>query len=223
VCAEQEAFFPLFISLKAKRVLVAGGGEVAFRKVSQLLEFGAAVRVVSPEWGRQLRLLAESGTIAALQRPYSGGDLSGAVLAVAATDSRAVNRQIHDDAAALHIPVNVVDDPELCSFYFPSIVRRGPLVFGISTSGLYPLLAKSCRQRIESEFPAAYGLLTELLGQYRLRLTGAGMESEALRSILGKMLEYGLSLVGPGARAVSGAELGALLEARYAELTETAL
>jgi siroheme synthase-like protein len=220
VSAEQVSFFPLFINLNAKHVLVAGGGEVAFRKVSQLLEFGAAVTVVSPQYGERLRLLSGTGTISVIQRDYCSGDIADAVLAVAATDCRVVNRQIYDDASAAGIPVNVVDDPELCSFYFPSIVRRGPLVFGISTSGRYPLIAKTCRQQIEAEFPAVYGLLTQQLGRYRLRLSALESDREAVRNILGKILDYGLSLIAPGSCRISDSELEQLLDVQFEELME---
>ena len=192
---ETSPFFPMFIGLSGKSVLIAGGGIVACRKAKQVLDFGAAVKIVSPRFVPELEQAGADGRVALYRRPYSSDDMNDVVIAVAATGDRNVNRQIRDDAVLFRIPINVVDDPELCTFYFPSIVRRGPLVAAVSTSGRYPLMAKACRMRMETVLSSGYGTLTEVLGVLRDRLVAMEIDRAQLHTVLGKLLDYGLSLV----------------------------
>lgn len=122
--------FPLFIDLRGRRVVMVGGGAIACRRISVLQSFGAEVTVVAPVWkgrGEPTRWLA---------RPYEKGDLNGALLAVAATDDRAVNRQVGEDARALGIPVSVADAQEECTFFFPAVCLGDGLVAGVVSDGV---------------------------------------------------------------------------------------
>lgn len=111
------AYFPFFVNIAGKEALVAGGGKVAARKVKTLLDFGANVKVVSPEAVPELRKLAESGTVCLFLRKYRPEDLNSAALVIAATGDKKVNRQISRGAQEKLIPVNAVDNPELCTFF----------------------------------------------------------------------------------------------------------
>lgn len=130
--------FPMFVSLKGKRVLVAGGGGVALRKASVLAECGAVLRVVAPETRPEFESLIRSGNGELLRRPYETGDLQDVRMAIAATNDRAVNARVANDAGGKKIPVNVADAPEECSFFFPSFVEHDGYVAGISSSGRSP-------------------------------------------------------------------------------------
>ena len=148
-------------------MILVGGGTVAMRKARLLLRAGANVTVVAPEIGDELEaLLVSKGGVWQKSR-YQEGDLHGKKLVVAATPDRATNEQIYRDATALSIPVNVVDAPELCTFIFPSIVDREPLIIAISSSGKSPVLARILRRKIEALIPAAYGRLAGFAGRYR--------------------------------------------------------
>ena len=148
-------------------MILVGGGTVAMRKARLLLRAGANVTVVAPEIGDELEaLLVGKGGVWQKSR-YQEGDLHGKKLVVAATPDRATNEQIYRDATALSIPVNVVDAPELCTFIFPSIVDREPLIIAISSSGKSPVLARILRRKIEALIPAAYGRLAGFAGRYR--------------------------------------------------------
>jgi len=158
---------PIFLDVKGRLCLVVGGGETAMRKVASLRHAGARVQVISPQIGARLEELAAAGDIAFVQRPFEEADLSGAALAIAATDDAAVNRRISRIAKKRGIPVNVVDQPEECSFIMPSVIDRSPVVVAVSTSAASPVLARLLRSRLESLIPAGYGRLGELCGRYR--------------------------------------------------------
>ena len=159
-------FFPIFLDLKGKTCLVVGGGEVAVRKVSILLQSGAKVKVVSPELCMELRKLE----IEHLPERFSDTHLEGATLAIAATDDREVNRAVSRAARKRNIPVNVVDNPDLCSFVMPSILDRSPLIVAFSTGGASPVLARLLRARFESLIPEGYGRLAAFASRFRDRV-----------------------------------------------------
>jgi uroporphyrin-III C-methyltransferase/precorrin-2 dehydrogenase/sirohydrochlorin ferrochelatase len=148
-------------------VVLVGGGTVATRKARLLLRAGANVTVVAPEISAELeQLLADHGGVWQQSR-YQETDLHGKKLVVAATPERATNEQIYQHAMALSLPVNVVDAPELCSFIFPSIIDRDPLLIAITSSGKSPVLARILRRKIEAMVPAAYGRLADFAGRFR--------------------------------------------------------
>ncbi|BAP79291.1 siroheme synthase [Pseudomonas sp. MT-1] len=160
-------FLPLFHNLKGRPVLVVGGGEIALRKARLLSEAGAVLRVVAPEVEAQLSELVAQGGGQTIIRGYLAGDLSGCVLAIAATDDEPLNEQVSKDAKALGMPVNVVDSPQLCTVIFPAIVDRSPLMIAVSSGGDAPVLARLMRARIETWVPAVYGELAGLAKKFR--------------------------------------------------------
>jgi uroporphyrin-III C-methyltransferase/precorrin-2 dehydrogenase/sirohydrochlorin ferrochelatase len=160
-------FLPVFLDVRGRRCLVVGGGEIATRKVALLVRAGADVEVVSPDLGRSLVSFRDDGRIRHLQRRFEPDDLAGCHLVVAATDDAEVNRRVSEEARERRIPVNVVDQPELCSFIVPSIIDRSPVVAAVSTGAASPVLARLIRTRLESLIPAGYGRLAELTRRYR--------------------------------------------------------
>ena len=135
---EDAPFFPLFVSLRGRRVVVIGGGRIALRRVRALADFGPKIMVVAPECCAGLRELAAAGKITWLDRPYTPGDVEGSFFCLAG------------------VPVNVADRREECDFYFPALARSGPLVAGITASGQDHALAKEAAGAVRSLF-AAYG------------------------------------------------------------------
>jgi uroporphyrin-III C-methyltransferase / precorrin-2 dehydrogenase / sirohydrochlorin ferrochelatase len=166
-------YLPVCLQLRDSPVVLVGAGTVATRKARLLLKAGANLTVVAPEITSELeQLLAEHGGNWQCSE-YHESDLHGRVLVIAATPFAAVNEQVHRDATALNLPVNVVDSPELCTFIFPSIVDRDPLIIAISSSGRSPVLARKLRRQIEAMVPAAYGRLAEFAGRLRERVKQA--------------------------------------------------
>ena len=146
-------YYPAFLNLEGKKAVVVGGGKVAERKVQTLITAGADVTVVSPLLTSRLQKLKEAERIRHISRTYRPGDLKESFLVIAATDSPEVNTKISGEAPGL---LNVVDVPFECNFIAPSIVKRGPLVFAISTSGTSPALAKTIRKEIEKLYGTVF-------------------------------------------------------------------
>ena len=160
-------FFPVFFDIKNKPCLVVGGGEVATRKGGMLMQSGGLITVVAPELTDTLKELADAGKITHIAEKFRPEHLGVAVLVIAATNDRAANEQVSVAAKQLRIPVNVVDNPDLCSFIMPSVIDRSPLVIAISSGGTSPVLARVIRAKLETFIPAAYGRLAHFAASFR--------------------------------------------------------
>ncbi|MBF0657909.1 uroporphyrinogen-III C-methyltransferase [Psychrobacter sp. NG25] len=159
--------FPLFFKLEDRKVLIVGGGDVALRKADLLSRAGAAITILAPVISDEIQALLNDSKHQLIYENYNNTYMSGARVIIAATDDEALNHQIHADATALNIPVNVVDTPHLCDFIFPAIVDRNPIVIGISSNGKAPVLARLLRARLETLIPQGYGKLAKLAGEFR--------------------------------------------------------
>lgn len=160
-------YLPLFTDVRNRRCVVVGGGSIALRKASLLSRAGAKVFVIAPRIQVELVQLVERSGGDAFKREYQNNDLDNTALVIAATDDEQVNAQVSRDAQARHIPVNVVDNPALCSVILPSIIDRSPLMVAIGSGGQSPVLARQLRAKLESTIPSAYGRLAELVGKFR--------------------------------------------------------
>ena len=163
-------FLPIFLDLKNRSCAVIGGGEVASRKLTLLLEAGAQVTVYAPTAGETVRRWAADGKVRHVAQEFRPEMLDGCALVIAATDDKSVNRQVSDAAKARNIPVNVVDQPDLCTFIMPSIIDRSPVIVAVSTGGSSPVLARLIRARLETLIPAGYGRLAKLAVKFRDRV-----------------------------------------------------
>jgi uroporphyrin-III C-methyltransferase/precorrin-2 dehydrogenase/sirohydrochlorin ferrochelatase len=157
-------YLPIFADVRNKLCLVVGGGAVGKRKAGVLLEAGANVRVVAPQIEPEL---AEQNGINAIVARFDAQHLEGVTLVIAATNDRSVNRQVSELARARNIPVNVVDDPELCSFIMPAIMDRSPLMVAFSSGGASPVLTRLMRGRLETMIPQNYSLLAGFAERFR--------------------------------------------------------
>ncbi len=159
------SYFPLMIQLEHVPVLLVGGGRTARRKAAILREFGAALDVVAPAIDSEIRALEAE----LHQRAFVPDDLNRQPwrLVVAATDERAVNRAISEDCKRRGIPVNVVDDPELCTFIFPAIIKQQDVVCAVSSGGHSPLVTQWVKRRLQQVLPKDLGIINEAMGRYR--------------------------------------------------------
>jgi precorrin-2 dehydrogenase/sirohydrochlorin ferrochelatase len=163
-------YYPVFLDIAGKPVVVIGGGEVALRKVEGLLEAGARVTVVSPELHPGLAGPVAAGRLRHVAREYSPGDLEGYTLAFVGTDDRSVNAAVAREGKERGVWVNAVDDPPNCDFIMPGVVRRGDLVVAVSTSGGSPAMARKMREELEAFLTEDYALLLELAAEVRAEL-----------------------------------------------------
>ncbi|WOZ79704.1 siroheme synthase CysG [Kosakonia sacchari] len=163
-------YLPLFAAVKDRPVLVIGGGEIAARKIAFLRRAGAHVQVVAQRLEPQLQQLADAQSIHWLATEFDESQLDAVFLVIAATNDSALNRRVFDAANARHRLVNVVDDQPLCSFIFPSIVDRSPLLVAISSGGNAPVLARLLREKIEALLPGNLGRMAEVAGRWRTRI-----------------------------------------------------
>ncbi|MDH5752595.1 MAG: siroheme synthase CysG [Deltaproteobacteria bacterium] len=163
-------YLPIFLNIRAQSCLVVGGGEIAARKASLLLKAGAVVTVVSPQLTGILEHMAETGRVQWRQGEFSESDLDNINLVIAATNSSPVNISVHKEATVRGIPVNVVDNPELCTFVMPAIIDRNPLLVAVSTGGASPTFSRLIRTRLEQMIPSGFGRMAALAGRFRQRV-----------------------------------------------------
>ena len=185
-------YYPINLDIQNRHCLVIGGGKVATRKVATLLKCGARVTVVSPEATDRLQFMEMSGSIRLINRPYRTSDLGGMFLVIGATDNKELNRQIYQDAENSGRLCNIADQPDLCNFILPSIVNRGDLILGISTSGKSPAFAKKLRKDLEKIYGDEYVLFLQLMGALREKLLSRTHEPEAHKAVFEQLIERGL-------------------------------
>jgi len=183
----KRSFYPLFIDISDKSCIVFGGGKVAERKIRMLLNFNAHVKVISPEVTKALKKLANANKIELLLSEYAPGNLHDSVLVFAATNNDKINERIKKEAARMKIPVNVVDNPSLCDFFVPSIIKKGPIVIAISTSGTLPMLSKKLRQEIEKNITKDHIHYARTIGKLRKDLLNDIQSKKKRKAIMNKI------------------------------------
>ena len=171
-------FLPLLLKTDGLRCLLIGGGQVAARKLEMLARAGCRITVEAPDLCPAVRALVESGAADFIGREYRRGDCRGYGLVVAATERREVNRAVFEEARSLGIPVNVVDDPELCTAIFPAAWREGPLVLAVSTGGTAPFLAAALRDRLAGQC-SGMGAWAAAAGRFRQAVRKAVPDPQA--------------------------------------------
>ncbi|MBN2528442.1 MAG: uroporphyrinogen-III C-methyltransferase [Deltaproteobacteria bacterium] len=168
------------------RALVVGGGHIALQKIEWLLKFNMAVNVVATDVREEIDALAKAGTIRLQRKPYDGLD-EGLALVIAATNDESVNRAVFRDARAKSIPVNVVDVPEMCTFFVSSVISRGRLQMTIASNGDAPALCRRLRKEVEALAPPFYQTYVDWLADARSRVRKVIKEEAKRATILKHM------------------------------------
>jgi precorrin-2 dehydrogenase/sirohydrochlorin ferrochelatase len=179
--------FPILLRLEGRTCVVVGAGRVAAAKAAGLLIHGAQVVVVAPKAVNWIREKARSGKLAWRRRAFSARDVRGAFLVVAATNSTASNSAVFRACRARGVLCNVVDDPEHCDFFYPAVVRRGPLQIAISTEGNSPALAARLRKELERQFGPEWESFVEHIGKLRRQFLSASVPLEKKRELLAEL------------------------------------
>jgi precorrin-2 dehydrogenase/sirohydrochlorin ferrochelatase len=161
-------YYPIFVEMRGRRVLLVGGGNVALEKIGRLVDAEADVTVVAPELRPEVRAIVDESALPWLERPYASGDVEGYELVMVATDDGAVNAQVAAEARALGIWVNAADDVANCDFILPSLAKRGRIALAASTGGASPALARWLRERLEEFLDEEVVSLADLLAEVRV-------------------------------------------------------
>lgn len=162
------AYFPVFISLEYKNVLIVGAGKVAERKVEKLLPFNPNITVVAKDIKSDfIKKLSKKNKIKLINRAFLFTDLDGKDLVIVAVDDINLQREIYNYCYRRKIPVNSVDSPQYCTFLFPAYIKEKDIVIGISTSGYAPALAKKLKEKIKECLPENLGEVFEKLKNIR--------------------------------------------------------
>ncbi len=183
------AYFPLFINIKNKPCLVAGGGKVAMRKARVLLDFGAQVFVIAPVIEKEIKRMKE---ITVMEREFLLEDIDDKTLVVAATDDAAENHRIAELCKERGILVNAVDRIEDCSFIFPAYVKQKDVVAAFSSSGKSPVLTQYLKAQEYEILTGQIGCLNDLLGSLRSRVKQLLSTEEERKCFYQELLELGL-------------------------------
>jgi precorrin-2 dehydrogenase/sirohydrochlorin ferrochelatase len=185
-------YYPAFLDLHGKKVLIVGGGSVAQRKIETLVEYGALIHVAARDLTPALKGLETEGRIRFLGSEFHEEQMDGAFLVIAATDDPGMNERVSLAARQRNIPVNAVDQPSDCTFIVPSVLRRGDLVIAVSTSGKSPALARRLREQLEGMFGEEYASYLQLMGRIRENVLSCGCSSERKGEIFRELIESDL-------------------------------
>lgn len=179
---------PVFLNLEGRPCLVVGGGNIAWEKAERLIDAGARVTMVAPEVAPVPERL-RTADLRIVHKRFEPSDVEEQAVAIAATDDSDVQRAVVTAAREARVPVNVVDQPDLCDFIFGAVLRRGDLAVAVSTGGRFPLLASKLRDRLASVLPHETAAAVEELGRARdlIRRDAAG-DIPRLRETLGGLL-----------------------------------
>jgi len=183
------AKYPIFLELVNQRVVLIGGGIVAARKAQTLLDAGARLIVIAEEIDPVLEAICRRANIKIIRGRYSKEYLAGALLAIAATNSPEVNRQIHKDCQQLQVLCNVVDAPEYCDFFIPAVVNRGSLQIAISTEGWCPAYSGHLRKTLGKIFTAQHGEFLDELMKLRKQVITELSDPAQRKALLGQLVD----------------------------------
>lgn len=182
--------FPIFLNLQARRALILGGGPLAARKAALIAKGGAELTVVAESFSAAMRALArDEARVQLREARFTPHDLDGVALVLAAGDDQALNERVYALCSERGIPVNVADQPALCSYILPAIVDRSPVVVAVSTGGRSPVLARYVKLLLERALPQRLGQLAELLARWRRPVAEAIADGEQRRRFWQRTVE----------------------------------
>lgn len=183
------AYFPFYIDIKGRRILIVGGGRVALRKLERLLPFEPEISVIAPCVCEGIKKF----NVSVVEREFKDSDLDGVFCVISATDSEKVNGYIFQLCRERNILVNTVDDKEKCGFIFPAIVSKNGITAGITTEGKSPVYAKYIRKQLELLLEKESPNIAESLFKYRERIKAEIKHENDRKTAFEKLLNLSLS------------------------------
>jgi len=165
--AKRYPYYPIFLDIEDRPVVIIGGGNVCARKAETMMNYGARVTIVSPEFTEEIEQWGRDGVLQLRRKTYEDADLEGANIVIASTDDQSVNEQIAADCRRRRIPVNVVDVTPLCEFIVPAIIDKGSVTLAVSTGGKSPALARTLKEDLQRIVGPEYAEVNDALGTLR--------------------------------------------------------
>lgn len=178
------AYFPFYIDIENKNILVVGGGTVALRKIEKLSPFKPSITVVSPKICEEILKF----NVKAVEREFDDNDLSGTFCVISATDNEQVNSHIFELCKEKNILVNTVDDKEKCGFIFPALVQKNSVTVGITTSGKSPIYAKYLKEQFLNMLENTNSDTAETLWQYREYIKENTADEELRKKVFSSLM-----------------------------------
>ena len=160
-------YMPISIAMSGRNCLIVGGGKIALRKIEILLNYEAKITVIAPEIDKKIEYFAESKKVSLKKREYKASESSMYGLVISASGDEAVNQKVADDCSEAGIPVNVVDNPALCSFIFPAVLKRDILTVAVSSDGKAPFFSSNIRMILEDIFPENWKNIAAKAAEFR--------------------------------------------------------
>lgn len=158
------SYFPAFIKLDHKKVLIVGGGAIAYEKLTRLLDFTDDITVIAPQLSKEMHSTIVEKHLVFEERPYCKGDISDFAIVVVAVDDIPLQAEIFEESKQYNCLCNAVDSVDYCDFIFPSYVKKEELTIAISTSGNSPAVAKHLKRYLQKVIPSN---ITEFLDEMK--------------------------------------------------------
>ena len=181
------SFFPAFLKLENKKILVVGGGKIAGDKISHLLDFTSNITIIAPVVEERVQSFIASNNLTYYKRTYRAGDIEGFFIVIVAVDNLEIQKEIYQECQEKGVLCNAVDSIEYCDFIFPSYIKEGDLIIAFSTSGASPALSKYLRRAIEKLIPKDIASFLQELKNLRQTLPKG---KERMRLLDAKAKEY---------------------------------
>lgn len=183
-------YIPLNFSLDSRSCLVVGGGNVALRKIETLLDYDTRITVVAPQTTDKIDYFAQKGRIRLEKREYRSPEAGQYGIVISASDDNDTNYKVHEDCRRAGVPVNVVDNPALCDFIFPAVIRRDCLTIAVSTDGMAPFLSGHLRTILGNIFPDHWTKIAKYASSFRQKVRHRWSENRSKRlECYGRFLE----------------------------------
>lgn len=185
------AYFPLFVDLKNKNILIIGGGKVAFRKVVKLIPFEGKITIIAPEICQELeKILKENCNLIYKKKEIEIDDINNFFMIISATNNKKINNFIAKICKEKNIFINTVDDIENCSFIFPALIKKDAFVAGFTTSGKAPDISAYLKNLTEKNIPENIEKVIENLGFLRQELKSQIPEQNVRAKIIHSLLQF---------------------------------
>lgn len=181
-------FFPAYLNLQSKPVLVVGAGKIAARKIEKLLLFNPKIDLVAKQANEKvLELIKNNSNICFQQRAFNFSDLSGKHMAIVAIDDIPLQKQIYDHCQQTQLLCNCVDSPDYCNFIFPALIIRGDLTVGVNTAGKAPYVSARIRKLIDEYLPTELNTIVDSAHKFRETVSDKKQATQLIKDHIDKL------------------------------------